>query len=232
VKSFKILASILVLLILIVIVGIQGLYLYKINELQPKKLSTEYKHNKFAIDALWASTGDVGAIDIEAYSSIELVFGFAKLVTGSDSTNYEENFPVGFRLTGLVARNIAFERNLKNNWRLNNAVISIWVSNNYSAREALNYLLSTGYYGYNQESFAEAAEFYFGKHEDHLSLSETVSLIAIQNGASVFNPYCRKNLLSKRGQYLNRQLTKYDEKTYGSFIFRLPNFVIHPEIKC
>ena len=90
------------------------------------------------------------------------------------------------RLTSLIAYEIMRKKNIRESWHLNNAIVSIWASNEFSASESLDYILNSSPYGYGNKRFEDAAKFYFGKGEDELSFSEVVAF-TFTNCIGIFN---------------------------------------------
>jgi hypothetical protein len=140
----------------------------------------------------------------------------------------------GALLSAMVARDIVskavgYEKG--SSWPLNYFIASIWVSNNYTALEALNYKLSALFFGYGVSGYAEAARFYFGKAESELGVSEIITLIALTKAPSFYSPYCRAERLNQRAEYLAAQLAAYKPRLYHE-PYKLPKFKMHSEIVC
>lgn len=224
-------------LLAISFVSLEAFYFYKLKQINPVKNISETPHSEQAIEALWITLEHWGAnkevsdIGLEPLSATKFVTVYLKIILFINSTDFRSFFPKGLKLSGIVAR-YHLLKSKHANPHLNNAIVTIWVSNNYTAKEALNFLLSTQYYGYQKYSFSEAAEFYFAKLPENLDWSETISLVTMSYSPSFYNPYCRQDNLIKRAKELTKKLKQWKPSKYKNFNYTFPVLVKHNEINC
>ena len=218
-------------------VSLEAFYFYKLKQINPVKVISEIHHSEQAIDALWITlehwnaNQEVSKIGLEPLSATKFVTVYLKVILFINSADFRSFFPKGMKLSGIVARHHLIKSKHANP-HLENAIVSIWVSNNYTAKEALNFLLKTMYYGYQQYSLATAAEFYFAKHPENLDWSETISLVTMSYSPSFYNPYCRQDRLIKKAKELTKKLKEWKPSKYGNFNYTFPSLVKHAEINC
>lgn len=231
-KLIKIIATLVIAVPLLSVVGLEGFYLFKLNQIKPLKVISGKKQTSFVHDTLWVSIGEISNIEVVSTSATRYALGFVSLALSDNHSNLRRVLPKGSRLTSLIAREIVHKKNMRGSWHLNNAVVAIWASNEFSASESLDYILNTSVYGYGYDKFEDAAKFYFDKSDDSLSFSEVLTLIALTKSPSALSPYCRPDRLLVRGNALAKNLAKYNPEKYGDSRFEMPTFVSHSEIIC
>lgn len=72
--------------------------------------------------------------------------------------------------------------------------------------EILTQYLNRVPFGNNTYGIEAAAQLYFGKHAEHLSLGQAAMLASIPKGPAVYNPYRRPELLEARRQWVLKRL--------------------------
>ncbi len=232
IKLLKSISVVAIALPLLSLAGFEAVYWYNLNKIKPIKIMHEKQFDGLVHDTLWVSIGEVDDIEVVPSSATRFVLSFMKLALSGDYSKAIKALPTGSRLTSLIARNIVYKKNFRRNWHLNNIVVSIWASNEYSATEALDHILNNAAFGYGYNKFDDAAEFYFDKLDSELSISEVVALIAITHSPSALSPYCKRDRLVIRGNNLAEKLAEFKPEKYGGLSFEMPNFISHTEIKC
>lgn len=217
--------------------SLEAFYFYKLKQKNPVKVISETQHSEQVIEALWITiehwdaNKEVSEMGIEPLSATKFVTVYLKIILFISSTDFRSFFPKGMKLSGIVAR-YHLLKSKHTNPHLDNAIVTIWVSNNYTAKEALNFLLRTEYYGYQKHSFSEAAAFYFAKRPENLDWSETMSLVTMSYSPTFYNPYCRQDNLIKRAKELSKKLKQWKPSKYKNFNYTFPALVKHDEINC
>lgn len=229
-------AKSIVILILVFIIGIEGYYRYVLSYVAPNKVEHEVEYNKKVQDVMWVSTGETEQIETHETSATSLIFNYLLLVFKYDILNlgdddFKESIPKGLPISAMVGDDIFFKK-FRGNRHLERGMVAVWVTNHYSATEALNYVLNSSYFGYEKHTLAGAARFYFDKTEEELNLSEIITLITITQGPSAYNPYCNPERIEKRAAYLLKQLNLYDTESYGGYSFQFPMLIKRADIHC
>lgn len=113
-------------------------------------------------------------------------------------------------ITQQVARNFFLTPEKKLIRKIKEAVLAIDIENNLSKDEILELYLNKIYLGYRAYGVAAAAQTYFGKSLDQLTLSEMAVLAGLPKAPSTMNPlYSLKRATERRNVVLARML---DEK--------------------
>lgn len=218
-------------LLLISIVILESFYLYKLNDIQLEKIVSDSKYPQKVLDVYWATAGEKSEMIITPTSATQFIYYITKQFITQTPIRNNSVLPSGSKLSGQVARYLLIDKKYKN-WHLTNIITSIWVSNNYSAKEAISFLLSKNYYGHEITSYNEAAKYYFQKKSEKLNLSEIVTLIAITHSPTYYDPYCKKTKLIRKSTYINEYLTKLWPSKYGESSYAFPVSLTTRTIKC
>lgn len=113
-------------------------------------------------------------------------------------------------ITQQVARNFFLTPEKKLMRKIKEAVLAIDIENNLTKNEILELYLNKIYLGYRAYGVAAAAQTYFGKTLDQLTLSEIAVLAGLPKAPSTMNPlYSLKRATERRNIVLGRML---DEK--------------------
>ncbi|MFK5971582.1 MAG: hypothetical protein QM487_15890 [Candidatus Marithrix sp.] len=87
---------------LIIIVSLELFYLYRVYEIQPKKILSDVEHTQSAIDVFWVSIGESGNIVLEPFSVTKFIYYNLFIVyINSYSISPKD---IAIDLAGLVAR--------------------------------------------------------------------------------------------------------------------------------
>lgn len=99
-------------------------------------------------------------------------------------------------------------------WHLYSTSASIWVSQNWSAEQALNTLLDSYYYGHQLFGIRAAAKAYFKKTPEKLNLNKIIFLIVLSKGANYYDPIDHPERLLKQINLLVKQLSEHYPRLY------------------
>lgn len=232
-KFIKYLFAMIFSIAFLVVLSIQGIYVYKVSALNLDKTISSSEYSQEALDTLWVSMGERNKQKIDSIGPMEFLIRILALVSSEDAGNYKQAFPSGFLLASHVAKNFVIGKTYGNtDWHLSNVVSSIWVSKNYSAKEALNYQLSRLNFGYGKTGLESAATFYFGKAPSDLNEIELITLVMIAKAPSSFSPYCQPGRLEKGGKELAKSLVIYNPSRYSSITFKVPDSVVDNGVIC
>lgn len=217
----------------LLVVSIEAFSFYRLSQLGPEKVVSEVAYSQALTDAQWVSIEGGETIGMNRFWSSEYVFDFLLVAIG-DYKDYRSSFPKGTFLAAFVSRDMLSERSHEKPFsRISDQIIvSAWVSRNFSADEALKYLLDSGYFGHEIHGASKAAEFYFGKEPAMLDFSESIALVAISRSPSRSDPRCYPDWLARQAGMVVEKLKKFDTLKYGGYSYQPPLFLGHDEVVC
>jgi membrane carboxypeptidase/penicillin-binding protein len=175
----KFLISLIVICAVVVALAVgavEGSYYYQINKLKPEKQLSDTDYSKQLQEIMWVTSSETGEIGMDPLSATSFVY------RTFSSFGSEEKGP---GLQGsFVAANLA-ENMLDNELQVDSSgddrmvqsgLLSVWVTKNYSATEAMNASIDRVYLGNETYGADNAAKLYFNKSADSLDLSENLVL--------------------------------------------------------
>ncbi len=120
-------------------------------------------------------------------------------------------------ITMQVARNffLSSERNFKR--KINEALLAIKIEHSLSKEKILELYVNQIYLGQRAYGFAAAAQVYYGKPLDKLSLAETALLAGLPKAPSAYNPYVNPKRAITRQKQVLHDMYRYgliEEKAY------------------
>lgn len=185
------LISIVVILLLIV----QGMYWHYLNELPEDMSPSKSEYNELLRDALWVASGNSGEIYKESSSPIGFILNSLDILAPN------------LKMYGLAAPSAFILLNKadpehRRGFGRRYIIASLWISQHWTAKEALNTQLDLGFYGHGYYGIAMAARRYLDKTPDQLTPQEAFLLIAIPKAPSMLEPYCHSDRLLKQANYL------------------------------
>ena len=230
-KFLKIGCFCFLLIVLLPVILVELYSHYQLDQLGIEKPVNFQPHSVEAKDILWVSLGEREAPEEKLYSfsvttSIAMLLKTVLLYESNNHAPYYKNFPSGFFVSNRVARVLmADKRSRSGDWHFNNLIVSSWVSRNYTKDEALSYLLSTLYVGYESYGLRNASKVYFNKEHQDLTVSEVLSLVEIARAPSRYK-YCEKiEELESRSVVLLNRLKEYSSSKYSHVLYQQPDFV-------
>ncbi len=104
----------------------------------------------------------------------------------------------GSTLTQQLSKNIFLtpERSLKR--KVQELMLSLWLEHKFTKNEIFNMYLNRVYFGDGMWGLSAAAQNYFGKQPDHLSMSEAALLAGMLKAPSRYNPRINPQISAKR----------------------------------
>lgn len=152
--------------------------------------------DKFILDAI------VAVEDKRFYSHI----GFDVIRTGKALLTNIANKDIlegGSTITQQYAKNIYLTNQQTIQRKVAEFFYALRLEMHYSKKDILEGYINSIYYGHGVYGLQNAANFYFGKSVNDLSLAEVALLIGIPNGPSYYSPYeSMDNAIKKRNQIL------------------------------
>lgn len=112
----------------------------------------------------------------------------------------------GSTLTQLLARNIALHQ--KKTWtrKIQEAYIAIQLERMYTKEEILEMILNHIFFGHSALGIETAAQQYFGKNVEDLTLGESAMLIGIMPSPNRYSPYNNLDLAKQRRAKVLKQM--------------------------
>lgn len=105
--------------------------------------------------------------------------------------------------------------------KLNEWVISVKLERSYSKEEIIAMYLNKYDFINNADGIQTASRVYFGTTPDSLKLTEAATLVGMLKNSSLFNPFRRPEMVTKRRNVVLKQMYRYnyiDQLTYDSAI--------------
>ncbi|MDA3904977.1 MAG: transglycosylase domain-containing protein [Bacteroidales bacterium] len=152
-------------------------------------------------------------IDFKALARV-----FVGVLTGSNKGG-------GSTITQQLAKQLFTERPgsslARVKQKLNEWVISVKLERSYSKEEIIAMYLNKYDFINNADGIQTASSVYFGTTPDSLKLSEAATLVGMLQNSSLYNPFRRPELVTKRRNLVLKQMYRYDyidQITYDSAI--------------
>ncbi len=111
-------------------------------------------------------------------------------------------------ITQQVAKNLFLTPDQTLGRKVQEALLAIWLEQNYSKDDILDLYLNRMYFGYEKYGIEAAAQYYFGKSARNLSLSEAAILAGSLQAPSRLNPKGRPELVKTRQQLVLNAMAK------------------------
>ncbi|MGE5703767.1 MAG: transglycosylase domain-containing protein, partial [Clostridia bacterium] len=92
-------------------------------------------------------------------------------------------------ITQQLARNLYLTMDKTWERKIKEAILAVQLELNYSKEEILEMYMNQIYYGESAYGAQAAAQTYFGKDADQLTLAESATLAAFPKGPSIYDPY-------------------------------------------
>jgi penicillin-binding protein 1A len=109
-------------------------------------------------------------------------------------------------ITMQVARNFFLTKEKTFTRKFNEALLAFKIEHNLTKDEILQLYINQIYLGQRAYGFAAAAQTYFGKSLDHLSLAETAMLAGLPKAPSRYNPVANPARAKLRQEYVLRRM--------------------------
>lgn len=105
-------------------------------------------------------------------------------------------------ITQQVVKNISGDNEITVKRKLNEIIRATKIEKNHTKEEILELYMNIAPMGENAVGVGKAAEIYFGKSADELSLSESAMLVGITNAPTKYNPYTDAQSCKKRRDFV------------------------------
>ena len=109
-------------------------------------------------------------------------------------------------ITMQVARNFFLSKEKTMTRKFNEMLLSFKIEHNLSKDEILQLYINQIYLGQRAYGFAAAAQIYFGKHLDQLTVAETAMLAGLPKAPSAYNPVVNPKRAKLRQLYVLRRM--------------------------
>lgn len=176
--------------------AIMAIYYYGLRGLPdgtpPSKIfySDGYRH------AQWVAIGEAGETQMEPVSPVGMVIEGVKYLNSKPEPNKRHKLPPGLRLAMQNARVMLMQQDRTGETNLYRQLkglsTTLWVTNHWTANEALSNYLSRSYFGHGRYGVESAAKEYFNKDYAQLDVYEIALLMALQKSSSFYDPWCHE----------------------------------------
>ena len=112
----------------------------------------------------------------------------------------------GSTLTQQLAKNLFLTQERTASRKIQEAILAIWLERNFTKDQILELYVNQIYLGQRAYGFAAAAQIYFGKPLDQISLAEMAMLAGLPKAPSSFNPVVNPKRAKLRQQYVLRRM--------------------------
>ena len=114
----------------------------------------------------------------------------------------------GSTITQQLLKNVTQEDEVTVQRKLTEIFRAIDLENEYEKEEILEWYLSFVYFGHGRYGIGAAANYYFGKEVEDLSLAECASIIGITNNPSIYSPYVSREKNKNRQELILNMMYK------------------------
>lgn len=184
-------------------VGLRGVYWYKISELPESKLPNYTEITDDLITVKWANMQADEIPQVEPLLPELVFYKFIQQKPYIDESNLVN------QAVKLIKKRYP-EREFSS---IDDMVLSIWISQNWNARDVLSTMLAEGDYGDCCKDIHHASNYYFDKPVYKLDLYESILLVAILDVENS-NPLSNKQKITERMNFLIKRLKEQDDKRF------------------
>ena len=214
-KKFIILLIFIIAAPIVIVSSLYGIGLQALPEnIEPPMIT---KYNEVIYEVLWINFGGNDEIRMEPFSLTQL-YEVIKVMITSDMVNIKSSANASFTVSRESARFlICREKNFsfRGHWIFYEYVCAIWVSRNWTAKEALSSIADWSFFANNIWGLDRASMTYFGKDQNSLKIEEIVVLIAIMWSPKNLDPWRFPDKLLKRANFLVEKLNSTKNKRYN-----------------
>lgn len=115
----------------------------------------------------------------------------------------------GSTLTQQFIKNVFLSHEQSIERKIEEAILSLMLENNYSKKEILELYLNTTYFGAGSNGIKQAANVYFGKAPSALTLAEAAVIASLPYAPSLLNPLENPQACKKRQLLVLTSMYKY-----------------------
>ena len=156
--------------------ALEGGYYYELSKIEPVKHLSDVDYSKQLQEIMWVATTETGEISMDKLSATGFVYR-TFTTFGEDAKGPGlQGFYIALNLAESLL-NKRIQADSTGDDRLKKSgMLSIWVTKNYTATEAINAMINWIHLGNDIYGADNAAEFYFNKPVESLDLSENLVL--------------------------------------------------------
>ena len=115
----------------------------------------------------------------------------------------------GSTITQQLVKNLVLSPTQTVERKVYEVFLAFLVESNYSKNDILEMYLNTTYYGAGAYGITQAADIYFDKASEDLTLAETATLAGLLNAPSALNPYENLEACKQRRNLVLNAMAKY-----------------------
>ena len=133
----------------------------------------------------------------------------------------------GSTITQQVARMYFLNRERLYVRKFKEAILALRIEHEFSKEEILALYLNTYFFGQSSYGVAAAAQTYFGKRLDELTVAEAALIAGLPQGPSIFNPIYSPARAKQRRSYVLRRMRETDAITDAQYAQAMAEPVVH-----
>lgn len=230
----------LIVVVLTPVIVIEALYYRGLSALPNDPYPKQKNHSQLLLDGEWVAHGGEGDIEMHEVTPLAFVTGFFYSAYTYSPDHRVKALGESQSLVSVSTR-ILILKNKKNIERVNtlerhlqDASVSIWISNHWDARNALNYVLDNGYFGRGCLGIDAAANHYFRKKSKNLTIEEAILFVGVSKAPGRYDPVLYPDNALERANYLAERLTKNWPERYGDLkkIKKMPDTLVKTAQRC
>lgn len=112
----------------------------------------------------------------------------------------------GSTITQQLIKNITEYNDVTVQRKLYEIFRALELEKNYTKDEIMEWYLNAVYFGHGNYGIAAAADYYYGKEVDELTLAEIASIIGITNNPSMYSPFMNPDKNKTRQEYILNEM--------------------------
>lgn len=137
--------------------------------------------------------------------------GLNFLLSGGDRSQGGSTITIQVARTFFLNRDKTFVRKFRE------LILATRIEREFSKVEILELYLNTTFFGQHAYGVVAAAQIYFGKELDELTVAEVAIIAGIPQGPSILNPYSNPDAAIRRRAYVLRRMRELDFITESSY---------------
>ena len=137
--------------------------------------------------------------------------GLNFLLSGGDRSQGGSTITIQVARTFFLNRDKTFVRKFRE------LILATRIEREFSKVEILELYLNTTFFGQHAYGVVAAAQIYFGKELDELTVAEVAIIAGIPQGPSILNPYSNPDAATRRRAYVLRRMRELDFITESSY---------------
>jgi hypothetical protein len=213
-KWLKIISALCAVAFITLILLIEVAYWYGLKGLPENSQPSQAHYSNDLLYVQWVDSGGSGEIKMQKkyleQDILTLIF-FAK-----QKYRYKSNI-LAQAARVLMYRKMGNQKIRMLNRTFYSIAFDYWISQHWTAQEALNTVLDSSSYGKNMVGIRAAAQAYFQKMPNQLNQDEIVFLVSLSRSPGYFDPICHSGRLLERMNFLKERLATLYPTLYAPF---------------